>query len=410
MRPSDIAEPAAVTPADGIAASPLDRLTQPVSNDPMRLAAALADAAAAIARLDQALAGHKLAQALLYRARLVAVREQAAADGAVIDPWHLAATIEGLRLRMDPYVRIIDRGEILDRARQALALHQWLVEPDFDQEGEIRRAEFVLHGQPAALPPLIAAARGFREWIECGNARPAMRAALVRLWQKRQLLRLPIPLTGAAALRAGRDWAAGDWEITFLRAMEREAAEALDLLYNVERGWLDARSRLGRRRKDANDAAAVDLLAAAPAVSATTLSRILGIAVKNAIRILDDLVGAEIAIEITHRSKRRLFGLKNLAPLRDVVRPPYRPAQGPGRGQYPRYVEAPIVERDTAFEKPPLPPLETHMFDYTALEAAMAQLDAVVRTSRSALRSLVDGTHGAGGNSKPNRAEAAPDC
>ena len=82
-----------------------------------------------------------------------------------------------------------------------------------------------------------------------------------------------------------------------------------------------------------HDAAAVDVLAAAPVLSATTLARVLGIAVKNAIRILDTLVAADIAIEVTHRSKRRLFGLQGLTPLRDVVQPPYRPEPGRGRGR-----------------------------------------------------------------------------
>ena len=95
-------------------------LTRTEPADPMVLAGALAGAAAAIARLDQALASHPLAQAFLYRARLESVRRQAAVDGQLIDPWHLAATIEGLRLRMDPYLRIIDRGDILDKARAAL--------------------------------------------------------------------------------------------------------------------------------------------------------------------------------------------------------------------------------------------------------------------------------------------------
>jgi hypothetical protein len=87
------------------------RLTRTAGPDPMVLAGALAGAA--IARLDQAVAGHPLAQAFLYRTRLESVRQQAAIDGQLIDPWHLAATIEGLRLRIDPYLRIIDRGEIL---------------------------------------------------------------------------------------------------------------------------------------------------------------------------------------------------------------------------------------------------------------------------------------------------------
>ena len=102
---------------------------------------ALAAASAAMARLDQALTSHPLRQAFLYRARLDAMRRQAAVDGCLIDPWHLAATLEGLRLRMDPYLRIIDRARILDTARGALDLHQWIVEPDVDQEGEVQRAE-----------------------------------------------------------------------------------------------------------------------------------------------------------------------------------------------------------------------------------------------------------------------------
>jgi hypothetical protein len=62
----------------------------------------LSGASAALARLDQALTNHPVAQAFLYRARLESVRQQAAVDGQLIDPWHLAATIEDLRLRMDP--------------------------------------------------------------------------------------------------------------------------------------------------------------------------------------------------------------------------------------------------------------------------------------------------------------------
>lgn len=51
------------------------------------LAVALERAAAAVARLDMALADHLLAAAWAYRARLDAVRRQAAANGQAIDPW-----------------------------------------------------------------------------------------------------------------------------------------------------------------------------------------------------------------------------------------------------------------------------------------------------------------------------------
>jgi hypothetical protein len=85
------------------------------SGDP-KLAGALERAARAIARLDQSLNGHPLLPAFLYRARLEAVRRQAAVDGQLIEPWHLAAVLEGLRMRMDNALRIIDRGVIFEAA------------------------------------------------------------------------------------------------------------------------------------------------------------------------------------------------------------------------------------------------------------------------------------------------------
>ncbi len=395
--------------ADGSDRTPLDGLTRTEPADPMVLAGALAGAAAAIARLDQALASHPLAQAFLYRTRLESVRRQAAVDGQLIDPWHLAAAIEGLRLRMDPYLRIIDRGEILDKAKAALILHQWIVEPDFDQEGEVQRAEAMLAMQPASLPPLIAAAKGLREWIETGETRPAMRSAMIRFWRKRRLFRLPVPLTGAAALGSEQNWDLDQWLPAFLRAIEREAADGLDLLYTMERAWFEARHAIAGRRKDSHITSAVDLLAAAPVLSATTLARILGIAVKNAIRILDELAKAEIAIEVAHRAKRRLFVLRGLAPLRDAVRPPSRPDPNRARGR-PRLEIDEDVPEEAPPPLPPLTPIERRVFNYTALEEAMAHLDAVVRASQFALRSIADGTHSAGVSPSPSRAEAAPDC
>src|SRR4051812_34963835 len=65
------------------------------------LAVALERASGAMARLDWALNRHPLLPAFLYRVRLEAVRRQAVVDGELIDPWHLAAVIEGLRLRTD---------------------------------------------------------------------------------------------------------------------------------------------------------------------------------------------------------------------------------------------------------------------------------------------------------------------
>ena len=306
----------------------------PVALDPA-LAGSLARAAAAFARLDQALGNHPLRPAFLHRARLEAVRRQAAVDGQAIDPWHLAAVLEGFRLRMDGALRIIDRGAILDAARHALDLHQWLTAPDFDQEGEVQQAERCLAAQPGGTP-LLAAAHGMRQWIDGhgnGGTRPPARAALIRFWVKQRLLRAPVPLTGARALQADMAWDAAAWIPEFLTALAVEAEDALDLLFAMERAWFAARAAVAGRRRTSRAAAAVDILAATPLVSATSLAAGLGMAVKNAAALLDAFCAAGIAVEVTHRSKRRLFGLAGLAPLRDAVRPPYRPDPTRGRGR-----------------------------------------------------------------------------
>jgi hypothetical protein len=362
-------------------------LNTPSLGDPLVFASALAAAATATARLDQAVSGHPLAQAVLYRSRLEAARRQASVDGRLIDPWHLAATIEGLRLRMDPYLRIIDRGQILEAARTALDYYQWLVAPDFDQEGEVQRAAASLTHFPPSTPPLLVGALGVHAWLEAGERRAPIRAALVRYWRTSGVLRMPLPLTGAAALRSGQTWTPSAWLVGFLGAVADEAVGTLNLLFDVERRWFTARQAVAGRRRGSHDSRVVDLLAATSVASATTVARLQGIAVKNAIRILDGLVADGIAIEVTHRSKRRLFALTGLDPLREVVHPPSRPEPGRGRGR-------PTIPPDTgemtvASLQPPLTPVERKTFDYSALEDAMAHLDVVVRRARQTL----DSTH-----------------
>ena len=146
---------------------------------------------------------------------------QAAVDGQAIDPWHLAAVLEGLRLRMDGALRIIDRGAILDAARHALMLHQWLVAPGFDEEGDVQQAERCLAAQ-AGGGPMLAAAHGMRQWIGgdgYGGGRPPIRAALIRFWTKQRLFRAPVPLTGARGLQADTPWDEAAWILTFLAAL-----------------------------------------------------------------------------------------------------------------------------------------------------------------------------------------------
>lgn len=375
----------------------LDRPTHPapatwVRVDPA-LAGALERASAAIARLDQALTGHPLLPAFLYRARLEAVRRQAATDGLLINPWHLAAMLEGLRMRMDPAMRILERGMIFNAARHAFTLHQWLTRPDFDQEGEVQEAEAALAVPEANVSPLLTAALGMHAWLDGGGTRAPIRAALVRYWTRHRLLRVPVPLTGPAALRAETGWATDNWVSAFLVALADEADDARQLLLDMERAWFAARRALTGRRSNSRAAAAVDILAAAPLASATSIALGLGMAVKNAAALLEDFCASGIAVEVTHRSRRRLFGLAGLAPLRDEIVPPRRPEPGRGRGR-PRIL--PIEDDPPATEQAPVPaytptPIERRGLDYTELNYWMAHAEQVIRNTRRTLDALARG-------------------
>jgi hypothetical protein len=78
--------------------------------------------------------------------------------------------------------------------------------------------------------PMLAAARGLHDWLDGGGARAPMRAALIRFWVRHRVLRMPIPLTGAAALRAETPFGLSAWQSVFLDAL---AAEALDGCHSV---------------------------------------------------------------------------------------------------------------------------------------------------------------------------------
>ncbi len=355
------------------------------------LSGALEQAVAAIARLDALLTGHPLAAAWLWRIRLDAVRRHAACDGLVIDPWHLAAVIEGVRFRMDRAAAIIDRGAIFEAARHAYGLWRWFVQPDAAQTQAIEHAGVALSANGHASP-LLGAALGVRAWLDNGGDRPALRAALAQHWKRCGLLPIAVPLlTGAQAFsampRPTELWTAG-----FLKALAEEAEAGIALLRRLEREWLAARAAIRGRRRDSHAAAAVDILAAAPLVSATSLAGGLDIAVKNAAALLDVFVGRGIAIEVTHRSKRRLFGLKYLAPLRETAAPPRRALRRHG---YAALVRARGVDDvdlpDTApraAEPLQFTPLERKEFEFSDLDDWMREADQLIRRSQAVLDGL----------------------
>jgi hypothetical protein len=214
------------------------------------IAGGLERASRAIARLDALLTGHPLEPAWLWRIRLEAVRRQAAIDGRVIDPWHLAAVIEGVRFRMDRVVAIIDRGAIFEAARHALGLWRWFARPDEAQTESIGCAAAALPATQQASP-LLGAALGVRAWLDRDGEHPPLRAALALYWQQRGLLHFACPLlTGAKALASETPREIEAWTVRFLAALAEKAEAGTEYLRLLEREWFAARSAVQDRRRD----------------------------------------------------------------------------------------------------------------------------------------------------------------
>jgi hypothetical protein len=128
--------------------------------------------------------------------------------------------------------------------------------------------------------------------------------------------------------------------VAFLDALASEATDYAEMLRSLERGWCAARVRVPAQRSTSRAALAVDVMAATPLISATTLAKAIDMSIKCTTELLDRFVALEIAVEVTHRSARRLFGLAVMAPVRAATPAPRRPTPVRGRGR-PRFHEIP---------------------------------------------------------------------
>lgn len=398
-------------------------------------------AALAVGRLDQALTAAPLRRAWIYRARVIAACRHTAIDGRRIDPFRLAAAIEGLRAPAAPAAALFDRGQahlaevhalgLLDRMAAAADIRP-VCDPGEGQGTEVaeeeearesrrdvRAALTFLHAAAPTAPALIAAATGVRAGLQAGLPRDALRAATARYFADRGLTRLPLPLlAGADALRPDAPDEPQAATVDFLNAVRREAEEGLRLLSAMTGAWTAAHDALrrpertpGARKLRADSALprAVDALAAAPFLAPTQLARLSGGSLRGAGLLLAKLVDLGIAAEVTGRGSRRLYAMAALAPVREETAGPRRKVTGRKRGRPPddgRAVDTvkptpPTDAPPRPILPPPLPPPPAAGFD-ADMAALLADADRAVRQAQAALARLA-GPSGAAASDPEHR-------
>lgn len=284
-------------------------------------------AALAVGRLGAALDSHPLRRGWLYRARL-----QAAASAAGVPPAQLAAALEGLRLRWTPR----DFGAL----SQALMMWSLLAdepaapgEPESPHEEELaaRGAAEAWLLADAAAPWLVHLAGRCWDWLREGRDPAPLWAALPRAAARLALTSEPCPvLASIDVFRPAADRAA--FLAAFARGLAREADRGRALLLTLHGRWLRGRETVTGRRRHSRLALVYDALAQGGLLGPAALAAGLGaggrpLSVRGAAMLLDELVDLRLAVEVTGRATRRLYGLRDLDDVALEVGTPVPPAQ-----------------------------------------------------------------------------------
>ena len=335
-------------------------------------------AAAAIGRLDAALADHPLALSWRYRSRLDAAIRMADSDGVRVDPMRLAGILENLTLTPLRGASFAERAAEADAIRHALDQFE-AVSTAPNASADAKRALGRLEESAASGSVLRGLARGVRQWTTAGLSRAAIRAAVPWLLASRLPTGGPLDgVSGIDAFRADAPWDDSDaWEAVFLGALADEAAAGRDRLSRLTILVARAQTRLAegtrKRRADSQAPRALTILVSTPVIGPVRLAGVLGSTVRGAAKILDELVTLGAAVEVTGRRSHKLYGLADLADLRDL-------APGPRR----RPVRNATGASDPAA---PLPPLRPRLWDEPArlyADLAAAGTDLVHRSRRVA--------------------------
>lgn len=275
-------------------------------------------AAVAVSRLDALAAVSPARQAWLRRSTFMAAVRALEADGYIFELERLFALAANL-----PVPRARDYG--LDRtALEVLAGVMTVTSAAegetsaIDGSGDLGMAVGTVRRAAERGPVLAGALRGLRDWV-AADGRPSLGlVALALVVAERGVIRDPAPwLAGAISARAilADGLSPIRWIRRALQEVVHAAAARTRALADLEATQADWRRRLGSRRSTSRLDLVVELALAYPILSPVQVSALLGLSVRGAAKLLDELVALRILLPPRREGTWRFF---IAADLRDI--------------------------------------------------------------------------------------------
>lgn len=299
---------------------------------------ALESAAAAIGRLDARIQASPVRRAWLRRSTFLAAVRATEADGYSFEVERLFALAANL-----PVPRLMDYGTdtvALDILGLVLALaaaaegQRGAGPPPPPPDPDLEKALETLRLGPGTGPVLAGTLNGLRHWI-AQDGRPSLGlVAFAQVLAERGLTQGPVPwLAGALPSRAilADGLSAARWTRRALQEVAGTAEAGARLLAALEATREAWYRRLGARRATSRLDLVLELALAYPVLSPVQISGLLGISVRGAAMLLDQLASLEILLPPKREGSWRFFIASDLRDIRSHVLGEAPPAPAPVR-------------------------------------------------------------------------------
>lgn len=272
-------------------------------------------AAFALGQLHEVNRRSPIYRGLHWRECILGAAHHAALDNAAINPIHLIALLNGLRLNKRQFIK--DYGHL----QKAIVRFDLLYIEKDTSYGDLPsrellwdRDDVIDHFFNTGKTGLLDTAQFLWDIMKDGIkgqsiGLESIRAAVPYMLQVNVENPPFLPICGAKAFSLETNQF-NYWRKLWLSAIRKEVSGILTRQNRLYRNWYNARTNLPGIRKSDTIYRSIDALALAGLISPTRLKDTLGVSLKRAGNILEELVTLDVAVEVTKRRTHKLYGFR----------------------------------------------------------------------------------------------------